>query len=102
MLYEVITVHVIVFMAIVYIVLGMFLDPLGIILITLPILMPMFEAAHMDMVWVGVMVVKLIEIGLITPPVGLNLFVINGITPDVKLPTILKGALPFMLSYNFV
>jgi len=85
-------VHVIVFMAIVYIVLGMFLDPLGIILITLPILMPMFEAAHMDMVWVGVMVVKLIEIGLITPPVGLNAFVVRSSLGDsVRLGDIFRG-----------
>lgn len=95
--------HVIVFMAVIYIVLGMFLDPLGIILITLPILMPMFEAARMDMIWVGVMVVKLIEIGLITPPVGLNAFIVRSSLGDsVKLGDIFRGLWWFIALELFV
>jgi C4-dicarboxylate transporter, DctM subunit len=75
---------------------GMFLPPAAIILMTTPILMPVILAAGFDPVWFGVVLTINMELGLITPPVGLNLFVINGISPDVKLPTILKGALPFM------
>jgi len=75
---------------------GMFLPPAAIILMTTPILMPVILAAGFDPIWFGVVLTINMELGLITPPVGLNLFVINGITPDVKLPTILKGALPFM------
>jgi C4-dicarboxylate transporter, DctM subunit len=75
---------------------GMFLPPAAIILMTTPILMPVILAAGFDPIWFGVILTINMELGLITPPVGLNLFVINGITPDVKLPTILKGALPFM------
>lgn len=75
---------------------GMFLPPAAIILMTTPILMPVITAAGFDPVWFGVVLTINMELGLITPPVGLNLFVINGITPDIKLPTILKGALPFM------
>jgi C4-dicarboxylate transporter DctM subunit len=76
---------------------GCFLPPAAIILMTTPILMPVITAAGFDPIWFGVILTINMELGLITPPVGLNLFVINGITPDVKLPTILKGAFPFML-----
>ncbi len=76
---------------------GMFLPPAAIILMTTPILMPVILSAGFDPIWFGVILTINMELGLITPPVGLNLFVINGITPDVKLPTILKGAFPFML-----
>ena len=76
---------------------GMFLPPAAIILMTTPILMPVITAAGFDPIWFGVILTINMELGLITPPVGLNLFVINSITPDVRLPTILKGAFPFML-----
>ncbi len=75
---------------------GMFLPPAAIILMTTPILMPVILAFGFDPIWFGVILTINMELGLITPPVGLNLFVINGITPDIKLPTILKGSLPFM------
>ena len=75
---------------------GMFLPPAAIILMTTPILMPVITSAGFDPIWFGVILTINMELGLITPPVGLNLFVINGITPDIKLQTILKGALPFM------
>ncbi|MBX3653396.1 MAG: TRAP transporter large permease [Ramlibacter sp.] len=76
---------------------GCFLPPAAIILMTTPILMPVITACGFDPIWFGVILTINMELGLITPPVGLNLFVINGITPDVKLPTILKGAFPFMM-----
>ncbi len=78
-------------------VLGCFLPPAAIILMTTPIILPVITAAGFDPVWFGVMLTINMELGLITPPVGLNLFVINGITPDVKLTTILRGAFPFMM-----
>jgi C4-dicarboxylate transporter, DctM subunit len=65
--------------AVVYLVLGMFLDPLGIMLLTLPLLLPAFNALDIDLIWMGILVVKFLEIGLITPPVGLNLFVMQAI-----------------------
>ncbi len=76
---------------------GCFLPPAAIILMTTPILMPVITSAGFDPIWFGVILTINMELGLITPPVGLNLFVINGITPDVRLPTILKGAFPFMM-----
>ena len=76
---------------------GFFLPPVAVILMTAPILLPIIEGAGFDPYWFAVVLTINMEIGLITPPVGLNLYVINGIVPDVSLPTILKGALPFML-----
>jgi C4-dicarboxylate transporter DctM subunit len=76
---------------------GCFLPPAAIILMTTPIILPVITAAGFDPIWFGVVLTVNMELGLITPPVGLNLFVINGITPDVKLTTILRGAFPFMM-----
>jgi tripartite ATP-independent transporter DctM subunit len=76
---------------------GFFLPPVAVILMTAPTLLPIITSLGFDPVWFAVMMTINLEIGLITPPVGLNLYVINGIAPDVKLPTILWGALPYML-----
>jgi len=76
---------------------GFFLPPVAVILMTAPILLPIITQAGFDPYWFAVILTINMEIGLITPPVGLNLYVINGIAPDVSLPTILRGALPFML-----
>ncbi|MAM68495.1 MAG: C4-dicarboxylate ABC transporter, partial [Rhodospirillaceae bacterium] len=78
--------------SLIYIVLGMFLDPLGVLLLSLPLLLPMFEALDLNLIWFGVLVVKYIEIGLLTPPVGLNVYVIKSVVgPEVSLETIFKG-----------
>jgi len=78
--------------SVVYLILGCFLDPLGLMLLTLPVFQPMFEAANLDMIWVGVIVVKYIEIGLLTPPIGLNAYVVKGVVGDaVPLTTIFRG-----------
>lgn len=76
---------------------GFFLPPVAVILMTAPILLPIITQAGFDPYWFAVVLTINMEIGLITPPVGLNLYVINGIVPDVSLPTILKGAFPFMV-----
>jgi len=76
---------------------GFFLPPVAVILMTAPTLLPIIEAAGFDPIWFAVILTINMEIGLITPPVGLNLYVINGIAPDVRLQTILWGALPFMI-----
>lgn len=65
-----------------YIFLGMFLDPMGCLLLTLPILLPILEARDADLIWFGILLVKFLEIGLITPPVGLNVYVIKEIMGD--------------------
>ena len=76
---------------------GFFLPPVAVILMTAPILLPIVIHAGFDPYWFAVMFTINMEIGLITPPVGLNLYVINSIAPDIPLATILKGALPFMI-----
>lgn len=76
---------------------GLFLPPVAVILMAAPTLVPIVMQHGYDPIWFGVVLTINMEIGLITPPVGLNLYVINGIAPDVKLPTILWGALPFMI-----
>ncbi|TNF92048.1 MAG: TRAP transporter large permease [Gammaproteobacteria bacterium] len=76
---------------------GFFLPPVAVILMTSPTLVPIIIQAGFDPIWFGVLLTLNMEIGLITPPVGLNLYVINGIVPDVDLKTVLIGALPFML-----
>lgn len=89
---------VIMFMVAIYLVLGCFLDPIGILLITLPILLPMWEAVGLDLIWMGVLVVILLEVGLITPPVGLNAFVIKTVMGDqIPLTTIFRGLIGFLV-----
>lgn len=82
----------VVLISVVYIFLGCFLDSIGVMLLTLPILLPMLEAAKVDLIWFGVLVIKLLEIGLVTPPVGMNVFVIKSVVGDaVSLERIFKG-----------
>jgi tripartite ATP-independent transporter DctM subunit len=76
---------------------GCFLPPVAVILMTAPTLLPIVEGLGFNAIWFGIVLTINMEIGLITPPVGLNLYVISGIAPDVRLPTILWGALPFVL-----
>ena len=78
------------------IVLGFFLPPVAIILMVTPILLPALKAHSFDLIWFGVIMTILMEMGLIHPPVGLNLFVINGIAPDIPLRKIVWGVLPFL------
>ena len=75
---------------------GFFLPPVAVILMAAPILLPIIIEAGFDPYWFAVILTINMEIGLITPPVGLNLFVINGIAPDIKLQTILWGSLPYV------
>ncbi len=78
------------------VVLGFFLPPVAIILMVTPIILPALKAHGIDLVWFGVIMTILMEMGLIHPPVGLNLFVINSIAPDIKLSEIIWGTLPFI------
>lgn len=83
--------------SIIYLILGMFLDPLGIMLITIPVLVPMFVALDLNLVWFGVIVVKYVEIGLLTPPVGFNVYVVKNVVGDsIALHDIFKGCFWFL------
>ena len=77
-------------------VLGFFLPPVAIILMVTPVLLPALVALDIDLIWFGVIMTINMEMGLITPPVGLNLFVINGIVPGVRLKEIIIGVMPFL------
>src|SRR5690606_28197373 len=89
-------VGVIVLIIIVYIILGCFLDSLSMMLITLPILFPVVMDLGYDPIWFGVLVVSVVEIGLITPPLGMNLFVITASVENLRFETVAIGALPFI------
>lgn len=83
----------------IYLLLGMFLDPLGVLLLTLPVVFPIMKTVGMDPLWMGVILVKYLEIGMITPPVGLNVYVVNSVAGKlVSLPTIFKGITWFLIA----
>ena len=80
-----------------YVILGMFLEGIGVMLVSLPVLLPIATALGYDLIWFGVLVVKFIEIGLLTPPVGLNAFVVKSVVGDkVPLGTIFRGLTWFL------
>ncbi|MBL3701790.1 TRAP transporter large permease subunit [Sulfitobacter sp. BDSS02] len=82
----------------VYLLLGMFLEPIGAMLLTLPIILPVVDASGWSLLWFGVVLTKLLEIGMITPPIGMNVFVIKGVVGDlVKTSAIFRGVLWFMV-----
>ena len=89
---------------ILYLILGCFMDSLSMIILTIPVFFPVFETLDFGMgaedaaLWFGVLVLIVVEVGLITPPVGMNLFVINKIAKDVPLSESFKGVLPFVAS----
>ncbi|RJR20084.1 MAG: TRAP transporter large permease [Desulfobacteraceae bacterium] len=76
---------------------GCFLPPVAIILILSPILHPIITGLGFDPIWFGVLMTLNLEAGLITPPVGLNLYIVKGVAPDIPLSTVLEGAFPFIL-----
>lgn len=80
---------------------GFFLPPVAVILMSAPILLPIITTAGFDPIWFAVILTINMEIGLISPPVGLNLYVINGIAPDISLKTILIGSLPYVACMVF-
>jgi C4-dicarboxylate transporter DctM subunit len=77
--------------------LGMFLDGLSILLIMVPVAAPIIEKLGFDGIWFGILVVKLIEIGLITPPVGLNVFIISGLVKDLSVTSVFRASIPFVV-----
>ena len=76
--------------------LGFFLPPVSIILMTAPIILPPLKAAGFDLIWFGVVMTIVMEMGLIHPPVGLNIFVIKNIAPDIPLKDVIWGVMPFL------
>lgn len=81
-----------------YVLLGALMDELAMILLTVPIFFPVVTALGYDPIWFGVIIVVVVQIGLIAPPVGLNVFVISGMARDVPMATIYRGIMPFLLA----
>ncbi|MEM7404312.1 MAG: TRAP transporter large permease [Pseudomonadota bacterium] len=80
-----------------YAVLGMFMDAIGMLLLTLPVVYPAVIALGYDPIWFGIIVVKMCEVCLITPPVGLNCYVVSAVRPDIPLGDVFRGIFPFFL-----
>lgn len=84
--------------ALLYLVLGMLIDSIGLLLLTLPLVLPLVQGAGLDLVWFGIIVIKLLEVGLVTPPIGLNVYVIKGALGNlVTLPEVFKGVAWFIV-----
>jgi len=81
-----------------YAVLGMFMDAIGMLLLTLPVVYPAVIALGFDPIWFGIIAVKMAEICLITPPIGLNCFVVNGVRPDIPLGEVFRGVALFFIA----
>lgn len=82
----------------IYLVLGMFLEPIGAMLLTLPVLLPVIESTSFSLIWFGIVLTKLLEIGMITPPVGMNVFVVKSVVGDlVSTSQVFKGILWFLI-----
>ena len=81
-----------------YLIGGCFMDSLAMITLTVPILFPVILQLGFNPIWFGVIIVLVAEMGVITPPVGINVYVIKGVVPDVPLQTIFKGIFPFLIA----
>jgi len=81
-----------------YFFLGCVMDAMAMIILTIPIIFPVIKELGFDPIWFGIIVVMTVELGLISPPVGMNVFVIKSVIKDVELPTIYYGVLPFVLT----
>jgi len=79
-----------------YLVLGCLMDAMAMIILTVPIIFPVVIALGFDPIWFGIIIVMTVELGLIHPPVGMNVFVIKSVVKDVSFTTIFKGVLPFV------
>jgi len=93
------------FVIVLYLVLGCLMDSLAMVLLTVPIIYPLMcgpGGLGFDPIWFGIMVVIVVEMGMITPPVGMNVFIIKGMAPDVSTTTIYKGIIPFLLTDVFI
>ncbi|WP_159590533.1 TRAP transporter large permease [Chelativorans xinjiangense] len=92
-------VELMVLIVILYLILGMFMEPFGAMLITLPVLLPLLNAASIDLIWFGVLLVKLLEVGMITPPLGMNVFVIRNVAHKyASLGDIFRGVALFIVA----
>ncbi|MCU0909528.1 MAG: TRAP transporter large permease subunit, partial [Rhodobacteraceae bacterium] len=81
---------------VIYLILGCFMEGFAMLVLTLPIVFPIIVQLGYDPIWFGIIVVLVVEMGLISPPVGMNVFVVKGVAPDVPLTDIFRGIFPFL------
>ena len=89
---------VIVAICVIYVLLGTAMEELSMILLTVPIFFPLVQHLGFDPIWFGILIVCVVEIGMISPPVGMNVFVLRSVLPDVQTGTIWKGVTPFLVA----
>jgi TRAP-type C4-dicarboxylate transport system permease large subunit len=78
-----------------YIILGMFLESIAMLVLTIPVVIPIAVGLNWDLIWFGIIVVIVLEMGMISPPVGINVFIVKSIAPDVPMGQIFRGIWPF-------
>ena len=93
---------VMIFIIVTYVILGGLMDSLAMVLLTVPIFFPVIQALGFDPIWFGVILVVLVEVGLITPPVGMNVFVISGMSKDVSIQGVFLGTAPFLIAMGIL
>ena len=83
----------------IYLILGCFIDALALVLLTIPIFYPVaVDTLGYDPIWFGVIIVLVVAMGVITPPVGMNVYILKGVVPDIPLETMFKGVWPFLMA----
>ena len=90
--------QIVLFVAFIAILMGMIFESIGILLLLVPVFLPSLFAANVDMIWFGIIVVLVTEIGLITPPIGMNVFVVRSVMPDIRLGHIFRGVTSFIVA----
>lgn len=95
---DVSAIWIVVMICLIYLVMGCVFDSLAMLILTVPIFAAILEPLGVDMVWFGIVAVISVELGLITPPVGINVFVVKSATPDVAISTIFRGVFPFVIA----
>ncbi|MGG3493883.1 TRAP transporter large permease subunit, partial [Brevibacillus choshinensis] len=82
---------------IMYILLGAVMDTMAMIVVTIPIILPIIHALDFDLIWFGVIIVIVVEMALMTPPIGMSCFFLNGVAPELSLADIFKGSMRFLI-----
>ncbi|ATI41994.1 C4-dicarboxylate ABC transporter permease [Pacificitalea manganoxidans] len=88
----------VIFVCVIAILMGMVFEAIGILVLLVPVFLPALQLSGIDMIWFGILVVLVSEIGLITPPIGMNVFVVKSVLPDVKLGAIFRGVTPYIIA----
>lgn len=96
--YQISPITVMIAICVIYVLLGTAMEELSMILLTVPIFFPLVVGLGFDPVWFGIIIVVVVEIGLISPPVGMNMFVVRSLLPNVSTTTIFRGVIPFVVA----